>query len=94
MSDEIRKMKELLLSYVSLVAERNAFGPGDNFEYLLWDDLHGRFEDTKYVSFDEGNEIIGLAVNTDSWVTYNDDTRMFELIDMDAWEDLLSKRGH
>jgi hypothetical protein len=94
MRDEEQKMKELLLSYVSLVAERNAFAPGDNFEYLLWDDLHGRFEDTKYVSVDEGHEIIALAVRSDSWVTYNDDTRMFELIDMREWKELLSKRGH
>jgi hypothetical protein len=94
MSDEQQKMKELLLSYVSLVAERNSFGPGDNFEYMLWDTLHGRFEDTQYVSVDEGHEIIALAVRTDSWVAYNDDTRMFELIDMRAWKDLLSKRGH
>jgi hypothetical protein len=88
------KMKELLLSYVSLTAGRNGFAPGDNFEYLLWDDLHGRFEDTKYVSFDEGHEIIRLAVETNCWVTYNDDTRMFELIDLDEWEELIKKRGH
>ena len=94
MSDGQQKMKELLLSYVSLIAERNSFGPGDNFEYLLWDDLHGKFEDTKYVSFDEGHEIIALAVRTDSWVAYNDETRMFELIDMHEWEALLSKRNN
>jgi hypothetical protein len=93
MSDE-DKMKELLLSYVGLMAERNAFAPGDNFEYLLWDDLHGLIKDTKYVSFDEGKEIIFLATQTDSWVTYNDETRMFELIDLDEWEELVKKRGH
>jgi len=94
MSDESQKMKELLLSYMGMVAERNAFGPGENFEYLLWDDLNGKFEDTKYVSIEEGVEIIFLATQSDSWVAYNDDTRMFELIDMDAWKELLSKRGH
>jgi hypothetical protein len=94
MSDEHQKMKELLLSYVSLVAERNSFGPGENFEYLLWDTLHGSFAGTDYVSVEEGTEIIFLATQTDSWVAYNDNTRMFELIDMDAWKDLLSKRGH
>jgi hypothetical protein len=94
MSDETQNMKELLLSYVSLIAERNSFAPGDNFEYLLWDTLHGRFEDTQYVSLDEGHEIVALAVNADSWVTYNDDSRMFELIDMREWEELLKKRGH
>jgi hypothetical protein len=91
---ELEKMKGLLLSYISLKAGINGFAPGDNFEYRLWDTLHGRFEDTQYVSIEEGTEIIFLATQTDSWVTYNDETRMFELIDMDAWEDLLSKRGH
>jgi hypothetical protein len=93
MSHEAEK-KALLLSYISLLAERNAFAPGDNFEYKLWDDLHGRFEDTQYVSLEEGHEIIYLAVETDSWVTYNDDTRMFELIGTDEWEALVEKRGH
>ena len=92
MSDENQKMKELLLSYVSLLAERNGFAPGDNFEYRLWDTLQGSFEATDYVSIDEGVEIVYLAVETDSWVTYSEDSRMFELIDMDEWEDLLSKR--
>jgi hypothetical protein len=89
-----RKMKELLLSYVSLLTERNGFAPGDNFEYKLWDTLQGTFEATQYVSIDEGVEVVYLAVETDSWVTYNDDSRMFELIDMEAWKELLSKRGH
>ena len=94
MRDTQQTMRELLLSYVSLIAERNSFGPGDNFEYKLWDDLHGRFEDTQYVSLEEGHEIIHLAVETNSWVTYNDETRMFELIDLDEWEALVSKREH
>jgi len=46
------------------------------------------------VSIDEGVELVYLAVETDSWVTYNDDTRMFALIDMDEWKALLSKRGN
>jgi hypothetical protein len=94
MRDEQRKMKALLLSYVSLLAGRNGFAPGDNFEYRLWDTLQGTFEATEYVSIDEGVEIVYLAVETDSWVTYNDDTRMFELIDMDEWKALLRKRGN
>ena len=94
MNDRIQKMKELLLSYVGLIAERNAFAPGDNFEYLLWDDLNGPIKDTKYVSFDEGYEIIGPAVHTDSWVTYSEETRMFDIIDLDEWKALVSKRGH
>jgi hypothetical protein len=93
MSDE-DKMKEILLSYVGLMAERNAFAPGDNFEYVLWDDLHGQISDTKYVSVDEGMEIIFLATQTESWVTYNDETRMFELIDLDEWEALVKKRNN
>jgi hypothetical protein len=91
---ETDKMKALLLSYVGLMAERNAFAPGDNFEYLLWDTLHGLIKDTTYVSLEEGTEIIWLATQTDSWVTYNDETRMFELIDLDEWEALVKKRGH
>jgi hypothetical protein len=94
MRDTPRKMKELLLSYVNLLAERNGFAPGDNFEYKLWDTLQGTFEATEYVSIDEGVELVYLAVQTDSWVTYNVETRMFELIDMDEWKALLSKRGH
>jgi len=94
MSDESQTMKELLLSYISLMAERHGFAPGDNFEYRLWDTLHGSFADTQYVSLDEGAEIIYLAVETDSWVTYNDETRMFELIDLDEWEELIKKRGN
>ena len=88
------KMKALLLSYVGLMAERNAFGPGDNFEYVLWDDLHGQIKDTTYVSVDEGMELIFLATQTESWVTYNEETRMFELIDLDEWEELIKKRGN
>ena len=94
MDHESQKMQGLLLSYIGLMAERHGFAPGDNFEYRLWDTLHGSFADTKYVSLDEGAEIIYLAVETDSWVTYNDETRMFELIDMQEWEELLSKRGN
>jgi hypothetical protein len=94
MSERQRNMKELLLSYVSLLAERNGFAPGDNFEDRLWDTLQGTFEETEYVSIDEGVEIVYLAVETDSWVTYNDDTRMFELIGTDEWEALVEKRGH
>jgi hypothetical protein len=32
-------IRHLLLSYVSLLAERESYGPGDGFEYVLWDDL-------------------------------------------------------
>jgi hypothetical protein len=88
------KMKELLLSYVGLMAERNAFAPCDNFEYVLWDTLNGLIKDTKYVSLEEGTEIIFLATQTESWVTYDFETRMFKLIDMDEWEELIKKRNN
>jgi hypothetical protein len=42
-----RRMEDLLLSYIGFVAERNSFGPGDNFEYLLWDELHGLTTDAQ-----------------------------------------------
>jgi hypothetical protein len=89
-----QQMRALLLSYISLLAERNAFAPGDNFEYQLWDTLHGSFANTDYVTLEEGAEIVWLAVQTESWVTYDVDSRMFKLIAMDEWEELLSKRGH
>jgi hypothetical protein len=46
------------------------------------------------VSLEEAEEIIRLAVMTDSWVTYNDETCIWELIPMDEWEALLAKRRH
>jgi hypothetical protein len=91
---DLQKMRGLLLSYIGLIAGRNAFAPGENFEYLLWDTLHGTFKDTDYVTLEEGEELIMLAVKTDCWVTYNDDTRIWELIPMDEWEQLLAKRRH
>jgi hypothetical protein len=73
----LARMKCVLLSYVGLIAGRNGFAPGENFEYLLWDTLlaarsgkliaqreasqHGPFKDTQYVSIEEGDEIIHLA---------------------------------
>jgi hypothetical protein len=89
---DLQKMRSLLLSYVGLIAGRNGFAPGENFEYRLWDTLHGRFEDTDYVTLEEGEELIMLAVKTDCWVTYNDENRMWELIPRDEWEQLLAKR--
>jgi hypothetical protein len=91
---DLQKMRGLLLSYIGLILGRNGFAPEENFEYLPWDTLHGSFKDTRYVSIEEGDEIIRLAVMTDSWVTYNDETRIWELIPMDEWEQLLAKRQH
>jgi hypothetical protein len=82
------------LSYVSLLAERNAYGPDENFEYALWDELHQDPQRLTLASREERNELIFLIINTDSWVAYNMDMGMFQLIDMDAWMSLFSKRGH
>jgi hypothetical protein len=43
---DLRKMRGLL-SYVGLIAGRNGFAPGENFEYRLWDTLHGPIKDTQ-----------------------------------------------
>jgi hypothetical protein len=91
---DLKTMQELLLSYVGLLAERHSRAPDENFEYDLWDDLHRDPQQLTLVSRPERNELIFLIINTDSWVTYNFDTGMFGLIDMDAWLALLSKRGH
>jgi hypothetical protein len=90
----IETMQQLLLSYVGLLAERHARAPDTNFEYDLWDDLHRDPETLQLVSRPARNELIFLTINTDSWVTYNLETGMFQLIDMDAWLSLLSMRGH
>jgi hypothetical protein len=89
---DLQKMRSLLLSYVGLIAGRNGFAPCGNFEYRLWDTLHGKFEDTDFVTREEGEELIMLAVKTDCWVTYNDETRMWELIPMAEWLELLKRR--
>jgi hypothetical protein len=77
-------MQELLLSYVGLLAERHARAPDDNFEYDLWDDLHQDPQHLTLASREERNDLIFLIIQTDSFVTYNFDTGMFQLIDMDA----------
>jgi hypothetical protein len=92
--DELEKMQALLLSYVSLLAERHAKAPDENFEYDLWDDLHRDPAKLQLLSRPERNELIFLIINTDCWVAYNFETGMFQIIDMDAWMDLLEKRGH
>jgi hypothetical protein len=87
-------MQELLLSYIRLLAEHHSRAPDSNFEYDLWDDLHQDPRQLTPASREERNELIFLAINTDSWVTCNLDTGMFQLIDMHAWMLLLQKRGH
>ena len=93
MSHEATK-RQLLLSYMGLLAERHSYGPDDNFEYLLWDDLKLGQGKTKLVTDQEASELVWLAIGTDSWVTYNLETGMFQLIEMDAWHMLLAKRDH
>jgi hypothetical protein len=92
MSHEDCTLHRLLLSYVSLMAERHAYGPGDNFELLLWDDL--LLDKPTLVSLDEKKELVGLIIRADAWVSFNVDTGMLELIDIDAWADVLEHRDH
>jgi hypothetical protein len=91
---EVETMKTLLLSYIGLMAERHAYGPGDGFEYLLWDHLRDHLMTPTLVSVEEAYEIVYLALYSHSWVTFNLETGMFEIIDLNAWRELLEKRGH
>ena len=72
--------------------ERDAYGPGDGFEFLLWDDLL-RTEPT-LVSLEETYELVSLIIRTDAWVSFNVDTGMLQLIDIDAWRIVLENRDH
>jgi hypothetical protein len=92
MSDEECTIRQLLLSYVALLAERHAYAPDENFEYALWDDL--LLKKPTLVSVDEKKELITLIVRGDVWVTYDYDSRMFKLIDIDDWRILLKHRSH
>ena len=83
-----------LLSDVELLAERHASGPNDNFEYRLWDDLHGKIDECTLVDAEEAKELMFLVINTDTWVISNLETGMFQLIDIEAWHLLLNKREH
>ena len=83
----------LLLAYFALLAERNAYAPQENFEYALWDELKD-LQHLTLLSLDEATEIIALAIRTDSWVAYHDGRGVFQVVDMDAWYDMLETRGH
>ena len=80
------------MSYVALLAERHAYAPGDNFELLLWDDL--MLAKPKLVSVDEKNELVSLIIRTDAWVSFNLETSMLQIIDIDAWRIVLENRDH
>jgi len=85
-------LARLLLSYVSLLAERHSYGPGDGFEFLLWDDL--RLTKPTLVSLDEKKELVSLIIRCDAWVSFSLDTSMLQLIDIDAWRIVLENRDH
>jgi hypothetical protein len=86
--------RHLLLSFIGLLAERHACAPDEGFEYRLWDDIGRGAGQRRLVDDDEADEIAWLALETHSWVTYNDETGLFSLIGLDDWFRLLSKRGH
>ena len=92
MSRDDCTLTRLLLSYVGLLAERHAYGPGDGFEFLLWDDL--LLKQPTLVSREEKKELVSLIIRMDAWVSFNVDTGMLELIDIDAWADVLENREH
>jgi hypothetical protein len=92
MSHEDCTLHRLLLSFVGLLAERHGYGPGDNFEFLLWDDL--LLAKPTLVSIEEKHELVSLIIRTDAWVTYDVERRMFRLIDIDAWRIVLENRDH
>ena len=82
-------MDTLLLSYVSLLTERNAYGPGEGFEYVLWDQLN--LESSEMLSREERDELRFLVQRTKHWVTYNLESGKLELIDLQSWAE---SRGH
>ena len=85
-------LTRLLLSFVGLLAERHAYGPGDGFEFVLWDDL--LLKQPTLVSTEEKQELVSLIIRMNAWVSFNVDTGMLELIDIDAWADVLEHREH
>jgi hypothetical protein len=74
------------------LAERHAYGPGDGFEFLLWDDL--LLPQPTLVSLDEKQELVTLIIRCDAWVSFNLDIGMLQLIDIDAWRIVLQHRDH
>ncbi len=85
-------LRGLLLIYVSLLGERHSYGPGDGFEFELWDDL--QLKEPKLVSRDEKQELVSLIIRLDAWVSFNVKIGMMQLIDIDAWRIVLNHRNN
>ena len=92
MRDRDRTIRDLLLSYVGLLAERHAFAPGEGFEYALWDDLLR--PQTTLVSEEERGELTDLVLMSSCWVSFDLQTGMLQLIGIRSWASLLAKRDH
>jgi hypothetical protein len=92
MSRDDGTLSRLLLSFVGLLAERHAYGPGDGFEFVLWDDLLLR--QPTLVSTEEKQELVSLIIRTNAWVSFNLETLMLQLIEIDAWCIVLENRDH
>jgi hypothetical protein len=92
MSHQDKTLACLLLSYVGLLADRHGYAPGENFEFLLWDDVM-RATPT-LVSIEEKQELVSLTLRTEAWVTYDFESRMWRLIDLEAWRMILEHRDH
>jgi hypothetical protein len=92
MSDRDGTIRDLLLSYVGLLAERHAYGPGEGFEYALWDDLL-RPAPT-LVSEEERAELVDLVLMSGCWVSFDLQTGMLQLLDVRDWASLLERRDH
>jgi hypothetical protein len=86
--------RQLLLSYIGLLAEKHAYRPGDGFEYKLWDDLADHYDAPTLVSPAERDELVTPMLHTHCWVTYDLEAGTWQLIDIDEWKRLLEKRGH
>jgi hypothetical protein len=90
--NERETMQELLLSYVGLLAERHGYGPGEGFEYKLFDDLLSPHP--TLVSEEEKGELTFLAESLQQWVSFDVETGMLQLVDFNEWEELLKRREH
>ena len=84
MRDDHATLEQLLLSYVGLLAERNAYAPGEGFEFMLFDAV-GSDEPSPLISQEEREELRFLAGQTNLWVTYDLESGMFALIDVYEW---------